>query len=66
MVRVLYQDELLSTFIATLNTNIDEISPFSRANFVSDNFAFAENEPLSGINIEQALTNIQFMSGEIE
>ena len=66
MVRVLYEDDMLSNIVDTLNENIDNIPPFTRANFVSDNFAFAENEPLTGVDIEQTLTNTQFMVDENE
>lgn len=66
MVRVLYEGTMLTNILTALAANINNISPFSRANFVSDYFAFAENEPLTGINIEETLTNTQFMVAETE
>jgi len=66
MVRVLYEDTVLANLISALDENIDNIPPFSRANFVSDNFAFAQNAPLTGVTIDQTLTNTHFMSSETE
>ena len=51
--RVLYESKMLDDVLYGLNSDINQISPFSRANFVSDYFAFAENTPLTGIDIEQ-------------
>ena len=64
--RVLYEGKMLTNMLDTLNSNIAKITPFSRANFVSDYFAFAENTALTGVEIDQTLTNTQFMSQETD
>ena len=47
--RVLYTGEILEDLSATLNKDIENVHHLSRANFVSDMFAFAENTPLTEV-----------------
>ena len=47
--RVLYRGEMLEDFSNALNADIENVHHLSRANFVSDMFAFAENTPLTEV-----------------
>ena len=64
--RVLYRGQILEDLVAVLNSDLSKVAPASRANFVSDYFAFAENDALTGINIERTLNLTQFMKMETE
>ena len=66
MVRVWYDEDLIANILSALDTDIESIPKFSRSNFVSDYFAFAENTPLTGVSIEEALENTKFMKKEEE
>ena len=58
--RVLYTGEILEDLSNALNEDIENVHHLSRANFVSDMFAFAENTPLTQVILMLIITSKNF------
>ena len=64
--RTKYDGQILDDLVNVLSVDHKSVPSFTRANFVADYFAFAENKPLTSVDITDTLEYTSFMAQETD
>ena len=64
--RTKYDGQILDDLLNVLSVDHTVVPSFSRANFVADYFAFAENKPLTSVDITDTLEYTSFLAEETD
>ena len=62
--RTKYDGQILDDLLNVLSVDHTVVPSFSRANFFADYFAFAENKPLTSVDITDTLEYTSFLAEE--